>query len=47
MADKLEFCEKKQDWDTAKIVWWAEKKYAPERYVEKLQKVYKKICNQE
>ena len=47
LADKLEFCEKKQDWDTAKIVWWAEKKYAPERYVEKLQKVYKKICNQE
>lgn len=47
LADKLELCEKKQDWDTAKIVRWAEKKYDSERYVEKLQKVYKKICNQE
>lgn len=43
LAEKLELCEKKQDWNHEYIVQWAKQKYNPDRYAEELQKIYEKL----
>lgn len=46
LAKKLELCNKKQDWDTERIVQWAKKKYNPEVYVNEMERKYQKLCGQ-
>ena len=43
LADKLEICDKKEDWDTERIVQWAKHKYDPEEYVSELERKYRKL----
>lgn len=43
LAQKLEICCKKQDWDTEQIVQWAKYKYNSEKYVYELVKEYQMI----
>lgn len=43
LAEKLEQCEKKEDWDTERIVQWAKHRYDPEEYVSELERKYRKL----
>lgn len=45
LAEKLELCEKKKDWDVEYIVQWAKEKYNPERYVCELEQEYQRLCH--
>lgn len=43
LVDKLELCDKKEDWDTERIVQSAKHKYDPEKYVSELERKYRKL----
>lgn len=43
LAEKLELCDEKEDWDTERIVQWAKHKYDPEEYVSELERKYRKL----
>jgi len=43
LAQTMQLCEKNQDWNQKYIVKRAQQKYAPEQYVEYLQRIYSNL----
>lgn len=47
LAEKMELCEKKEDWNVEYIVQWAKEKYNPQKYVYELEEEYQELLQQE